>query len=678
MRPTSLPLESEATPRSVATPDARVAGAGAGRLSWAGAQLAAWAVLAALSLVLTAMRAGPMAGGFRTRLLLHFFDTGQLLAAGVVIGTATMLFRARGSRSMVWAMVATLAASFTLGWIVFKDDLEQGSNGLSHIAPPMFWRLLFTLACATTIPGALLLGRLLGARLRVAGVLGGVALFIFSRTYVLPPDVPGSRLFEVLRSVLAIASAALIGGSFGGARLPALFARLLARRTARRPAGSSIARSLPWALSALWGAYAVLLAPPAQVLFELLKRPAAVLAPFIAELHAPPLPPERTPEEVNDALRLEPTVPPSRAALLPADGVVVLVTIDCLRADVIATDAHAELLPNLTAFRRSAANFTDARSAGNMTIVALGSLFTGRYESQLAWSEQRTLHSRYPFPNNGASPRFPAVLGAAGVPSMAMSTLEWLNAKSGILRGFTEEKLLSPTTDYAKAEDVMTAAVERVERHGAGPLFLYMHLLDAHHPYTRGGLQGTEYERYLRELAIVDRELGRLITAVDQRLGKRAIMMISADHGEGFGEHQSLRHGNHVYDEVVRVPLLVRGAGVVPRAIADSVSLIDLGPTVLDLFRVATPASFMGHSFVPALAGEPLKAPHPIAVESHGQVALIDGGWKMIQGKRYGTIELYNLTLDPEEKDNVYRENDPAAVARLQAMEAFFADVRTR
>jgi len=683
LRPASLRAATLSGDGTVATSGDTI-GAGAtastgasARLSWGNAQLVAWGILASLSLVLTATRSGPIAGGVRTRVLQCFYGVGQLLAAGVIVGAATLAFRARGSRSMVWTVVATFAAAFTLGWIVLKNNFEQGANHLAQIAPPLFWRGLFTVACATAIPAALLVGRLLSARRRVAGVLGGMVFFVVARNYVHPQTIPGTHLVEILGTVITISSAALIGGSLGGATVPSPLAGVFAR--------SPVARWLPWALSGVWGAYAVLVPPPPQVAFELLRRPTAIFAPFIAELHVPPVDLDRTPEEVAAALVAEPgglamapAVPPSQRALLRPDGVVVLVTIDCLRADVIASDAHAAALPNLVGMRRTSAHFTQARSAGNMTIVGLGSLFTGRYESQLAWSERPTRTSRYLFPADDVSPRFPEVLAARGIPSTALSSIEWLNARNGLLRGFTEEHVLGQARGFANGEEVVSAAIERIERQGAGPLFLFMHLLDAHHPYNRAGTEGTERERYLRELAIVDRELGRLFGAIDRSFGERAVVMVSADHGEAFDEHQTSRHGQNVYDEAVHVPLLVRGPGIVPRAIHDSVSTIDLGPTILDLFRLPTPPTFMGQTLAPALGGEAVVRAHPVSVETRAHVATIDKGWKIIRRKRYGTVELYHLATDPEELDNVFREGDADARARLDAMDTFFDDARKK
>jgi hypothetical protein len=637
------------------------------RLSWGEAQLVGWGLLAAVSLVLNAMRSGHEVLDAKARVLLALYPAGQVLAAGVVVGAATRAFRARGSRSLVWTAVAVLVAGFTLGWTVLKDDFLSLTNRLAYLAPPVVWRILITLACAATIPSALLVGRLLARRATIAGVAGGLALHVVLRNYFFPTVFPGVHLLAT------IACAAMIGSALGGARVPEPLAALFER--------SPFARKLPWVLAALWGGCAVFIPPPSIVSYRMLQPPAASFAPFLARLRAPQIPPPRTPEEASaalaPALSSAPSAP-SQASLLPRDGAVILVTIDCFRADLLETDKHEAALPNLVALRRASAQFTQARSAGNLTLVALSSIFTGRFESQLAWAERQTPHKRYLVPAQDPAPRFPELLGAAGVPSTTFVGAEGFDGGSGILRGFTEERWLAPEVGLAHGEDLVASAIDRVEHHQGGPLFLYVHLFDAHDPYDRAGKHGTEFERYLRELTLVDREVGRLVAAVDRRFGDRSVLIVSADHGEAFGEHHTARHGNTVYDEVVRVPLLVRGRGIAPRVIADSVSTIDLGPTVLDLFRVPAPGSFMGQSLVPLLAGEPFVRARPVAIESRGMAALVDGGFKILRSKHYDTVELYDLGADPGETDNLFREDSPAAVERLRAMDAFFADAGRR
>ena len=77
----------------------------------------------------------------------------------------------------------------------------------------------------------------------------------------------------------------------------------------------------------------------------------------------------------------------------------------------------------------------------------------------------------------------------------------------------------------------------------------------------------------------------QVLDAIEQSpLSQKTLLLFTADHGEAFGEHESGGHSTTIYEELLRVPLIAWGAGLLPRTIAEPVSLVDLGPTLLDLF----------------------------------------------------------------------------------------------
>ena len=93
-------------------------------------------------------------------------------------------------------------------------------------------------------------------------------------------------------------------------------------------------------------------------------------------------------------------------------------------------------------------------------------------------------------------------------------------------------------------------------------------------------------ERYLAEIKVADAQIGALAKVLALRFGGRGYLIVTSDHGEAFGEHQTREHSKTIYEELVRVPLLIRGPGVAAGRIDERVGLIDLGPTILDLFGV--------------------------------------------------------------------------------------------
>jgi arylsulfatase A-like enzyme len=153
---------------------------------------------------------------------------------------------------------------------------------------------------------------------------------------------------------------------------------------------------------------------------------------------------------------------------------------------------------------------------------------------------------------------------------------------------------------------------------------------------------------------------------------------VSADHGEAFGEHATFQHTKTLYDELVRVPLLVRGPGVAPRAIDTRVGLVDLGPTILDLFGVETPASFEGQSLVPLLKGGAPALDRPLVAEGRLRRAMyLPDGLKVIEDDRRKTVEVYDLGRDPGELDNLFDRDPGRSDAAVATLRAFFTAHRS-
>jgi arylsulfatase A-like enzyme len=260
------------------------------------------------------------------------------------------------------------------------------------------------------------------------------------------------------------------------------------------------------------------------------------------------------------------------------------------------------------------------------------------------------------YPDLDDSPRFPQLLSDAGVITTTFDGVGFLRNKLGVTRGYREEQNVRTGRAYASGHEAMNAAIARLERASDGPLFLFLHLMEPHSPYNRGGQKATPLESYVAEVGLADRELGRLRQALQRdNLKDRAILIVLSDHGEAFGEHGMTWHGLTLYDELLRVPLMIwTGAGQ-PRAVADPVSLIDLGPTVLDLMGVATPPRYMGQSLVPYLRGQRPVLTRPILAEARLKQALVtDEGMKIIYDTLAQTVELFDLRRDPGEEHNLF------------------------
>jgi arylsulfatase A-like enzyme len=186
-----------------------------------------------------------------------------------------------------------------------------------------------------------------------------------------------------------------------------------------------------------------------------------------------------------------------------------------------------------------------------------------------------------------------------------------------------------------------------------------------------GRRKGKQFDRYLSEVAVVDTQLRRVLDMLaDTGLDQRTVLIITADHGEAFGEHGNKTHGTTLYEEEIRVPLMIRTPSRFAARIDQLISLLDLGPTVLDLFNQATPGHYMGQSLKPFLVGETPKLTRPVASEGRLKQAMIfPDGIKVIYDTRKRTSEVYDLTRDPGEQDDLSDDEAIASepVARLRA-----------
>jgi arylsulfatase A-like enzyme len=168
--------------------------------------------------------------------------------------------------------------------------------------------------------------------------------------------------------------------------------------------------------------------------------------------------------------------------------------------------------------------------------------------------------------------------------------------------------------------------------------------------------------------------VGLVLRVLEERFGERWALFVSADHGEAFGEHETREHAKTLYEELLHVPLLAQSPLFRPREIRERVGLIDLGPTILDLFGVETPATFHGQSLVPLLAGGDTALTRPLIAEGRLRRALTEpDGLKVIEDLRRKVVEVYDLSSDPGETRNLFDVEPARSDAALAELRAFFA-----
>jgi len=188
---------------------------------------------------------------------------------------------------------------------------------------------------------------------------------------------------------------------------------------------------------------------------------------------------------------------------------------------------------------------------------------------------------------------------------------------------------------------------------------------------------------YDGEVHRVDRLVGGVTKLIDAfRLTDRTLVVFTADHGQEFLEHGGYTYGHSLYDEVLRVPLVLAGPGVQsPGQVVDTpVGLLDLAPTLAEVAGASLPPEVEGQSLLPALQGQAL-AERPVYSESlyrvpHELKALRQGDLKLIYHVDDDRFALYDLSVDPEEQVDLSTQDVSAAEAMATNLLEWMAHTR--
>jgi Sulfatase len=366
---------------------------------------------------------------------------------------------------------------------------------------------------------------------------------------------------------------------------------------------------------------------------------------------------------------IPPTQPPLRKGRPP---IVVLITIDATRADALDKAPQEDFFPALNKMKRTGAFFPHVTSPGSQTAVSLSTLFSGHYFSQLEWREHGRGALQFLYPATDRTPRFPELLAAQKITTTTFGSITFLSNEYGVTRGFSEETMVIKGRDHATAQQLIPPLLARLQKVANEPFFAYVHLTEPHAPYDRAGTEGPLFQRYLEEIRLADKYVNLVLEVFERRFADRGYLIVSSDHGEAFGEHGTTKHTKTLYEELLRVPLFIRGPGISPRTIEEHVTLVDLGPTILDLLGVDTPADFMGQSLVPLLAGRNVHLDRPILAEGRLRRVLYWGDLKVIDDPRRKVVEVYDLKKDPRELRNIFDTDRGRALPALAALRHFF------
>jgi arylsulfatase A-like enzyme len=346
---------------------------------------------------------------------------------------------------------------------------------------------------------------------------------------------------------------------------------------------------------------------------------------------------------------------------------VVWLSIDALRPDHIGAYGYSRrTTPNIDSLATSGFRFSSAHAQATGTWDSVPSMLTGRYPHSLPrdYDDPRAAPGKrwYAYTLKPEAPLVSELLARIGYATGgfgAPGLFDWL--------GFDQR-----FATYERTDDYRGPAVRFVSTANE-PFFLWEHMPYPHEPYEKHAEHDFgpgKIDRYDSEIAFSDSIIGDIVRALERRgaLG-RTIVIITADHGEAFGEHNSLFHASSCYEEQMRVPLVLRVPGSAPAVVSTPVELVDLVPTLLELLGIPRQGLALdGESLLDAMANPERRATRGAYCEyfQAGPTlkSLISGKYKLVYDVANDELELFALDRDPGERVNLERE-EPRARERL-------------
>lgn len=345
-----------------------------------------------------------------------------------------------------------------------------------------------------------------------------------------------------------------------------------------------------------------------------------------------------------------------------SDASVLLITIDTLRADRIGAYGHREATtPALDRLAAGGVLFENAITPAVMTLASHASILTG------TWPPTHGIRGDGDYRLSDRALSLAEVLRARGFRTGAIIGSSLLGSRFGLDQGFEiYDDAFEPPERPARA--VTDAAMRFLNRARGARFFLWVHYFDPHFPYRapapfRERHPGRPYDA---EIAYVDSEIGRLLEELRSRgMAERTLVAVTADHGEGLGEHGEQAHGVFLYEEQIRVPLILWFAPHLPEGlrIRGVVRTVDIMPTILELIRIdprQAAGPVQGESLWPMISddasgtrGRPAwaEATAPLLKHDWSPLTMLrDDRYKYIEAPR---PELYDMQADPDEKDDL-------------------------
>ncbi len=374
---------------------------------------------------------------------------------------------------------------------------------------------------------------------------------------------------------------------------------------------------------------------------------------------------------------------------------VLLIIVDTLRADRLGCyGSDLGATPNIDKFAGTGVRFDRAYAHSSWTLPACATILTSLHPPQHGAGGNLGAFRKLPDSVRTIAEH----LRDSGYATGAIVNVDFLTDSFGMTQGFTDvdSEFYRNNTEMRSAAKTTDAALAWLKTDRQQPFFLMVHYFDPHLVYapppeyrrrfaappdreqadwvfgTRRHLVG--YRRgvyqfddatirraehlYNGEVAYTDHEVGRLLSALPRMgLADSTVVALTADHGEEFLDHGGFEHGHTLYNELVHIPLIIRGAkGTGGRSIASAVGHVDIAPTLCESAGIAPDPAFVGRSLVGLMNHNNDKG-RPIVFEGNFWGDPLRGwlqrGYKLIIPDN-GAAMLFNIVADPLEKKDLH------------------------
>ncbi len=395
-----------------------------------------------------------------------------------------------------------------------------------------------------------------------------------------------------------------------------------------------------------------------------------------------------------------------REATPRADYNVLLVTLDTQRADYLGCYGAEVSTPHIDALARAGAQFDRAYSTTNVTMPSHATILTAR------WMKEHGMESNFSPPLSASNLTLPEILHEIGYATGAFTSLFILDGGySGLMQGV--DTWWAPERGFTASEEAFTRAAVWLESVADRRFFAWVHSYDVHRPYepvppydtlyyqdvpddpdnlsfTRipsfhprpFGVTDIDYlpAMYKGETSYQDEQLGVLFARMKE-LGifDNTLIVLTADHGESLGEHDLFYSHDALYEEDVRVPLILHAPDLVPAGLRSGalVQTIDLVPTVLELLGLPPLELASGTSLAPLLSDPAAQVRSHAFLEgkSYRALGIVDSTWAFIHPLKdmvpNHNVELFRIADDPQQLRNLFYSERPVAERYLDLAQEF-------